>query len=152
MGIKQKNFKNLYHLGRFISGWLRDKQPHEVKYCPPWPLFLTSTKGLKTHKLHKVKASQCHRAAYRGLKAARSEAAADTGVASYQYLLALAFVGQRMLGSVRHRLVEENKKAQHPTLLHSRFKPLRWQIFIKVIYKQAGFPVKVTSTNRQKEC
>lgn len=49
-------------------------------------------------------------AAHRGLKAARADAAADAGVASYQYLSGLAFVGQRVLSCVRHRLVEENKK------------------------------------------
>lgn len=56
--------------------------------------------------------------AYRCLEAAGSEAAADAGMASDQYLFGVAVVGQGMLARVCHRLNKENtkrRKEQHYT-------------------------------------
>lgn len=59
--------------------------------------------------------------AYRCLKAARSEAAADAGVASDQYLFGLAVVGQGMLICVCHSLF---KRKRQDTMLHTRTHPI----------------------------
>lgn len=47
---------------------------------------------------------------YRILKAAESEAAVDAGMASDEYLLVVAFTGQRVLPCVRSHLPRESTK------------------------------------------